>query len=281
MGEKAHDARAAGTMGAQYTRRDVAIRVDATTTVSGVLAAPAPGAGRARAAVILAHGAGADMNNAFLSAVHEGLAARGALGLKFNFAYTEAGRRVPDPPARLLATYRAAVAWLDAQPAARGLPRILGGKSMGGRIASHAAAAGDPADGLLFLGYPLHPAGKPEQLRDAHLAQVQAPMLFLAGTRDPLCDLALLAPVLERLGRRATLAVIADGDHSFHVRKSSGRDDAAATGEVIAAAADWIARRKPLAVKAPRPAPAPAAPRPKRSPGASSSSGRGGTKGRR
>jgi uncharacterized protein len=183
------------------------------------------------------------------------------------------------------------VAWLDAQPAARGLPRILGGKSMGGRIASHVAAAGDPADGLLFLGYPLHPAGKPEQLRDAHLAQVQAPMLFLSGTRDSLCDLALLAPVLERLGRRATLAVIADGDHSFHVRKSSGRDDAAATGEVIAAAADWIARRKPLAVKAPRPAaakratppqaPAPATPRPKRSPGASSSSGRGGTTGRR
>lgn len=257
--------------------------------MSGVLAAPAPGSGRARAAVVLAHGAGADMTNAFLSAVHEGLAARGALVLKFNFAYTEAGRRAPDPPARLLATYRAAVAWLDAQPAARGLPRLLGGKSMGGRIASHVAAAGDPADGLLFLGYPLHPAGRPEQLRDAHLAGIQAPMLFIAGTRDALCDLELLAPVLARLGRRATLAVIADGDHSFHVRKSSGRDDAAATGEVIAAAAEWIARRRPLALKAPRPdaagratpPPASTSSRPKRSPGASSSSARDGTKGRR
>ncbi|MEO6462179.1 MAG: alpha/beta family hydrolase [Candidatus Eisenbacteria bacterium] len=289
MGEKAHDARAAGTMGAQYTRRDVRIRVDATTTVSGVLAAPAPGAGRARAAVVLGHGEGADMTNAFLCAVHEGLAERGALVLKFDFAYTEAGRRAPDPPARLLATYRAAVAWIDAQPAARGLPRILCGKSMGGRIASHVAAAGDPADGLLFLGYPLHPAGRPDKLRDAHLAQVQAPMLFIAGTRDPLCDLELLAPVLARLGRRATLAVIADGDHSFHVRKSSGRDDAAATGEVIAAAAQWITRRKPLALKAPRragaaratPSPPPPTSRPKRSPGAWSSSARDETTPRR
>jgi predicted alpha/beta-hydrolase family hydrolase len=274
-------------MGAQYTRRDARIRVDAAITVSAVLAAPAPGAGRARVAVVLGHGAGADMTNAFLSAVHEGLAARGALVLKFNFAYTEAGRRAPDPPARLLATFRAAVAWLDAQPAARGLPRILGGKSMGGRIASHLVAAGDPADGLLFLGYPLHPAGRPKQLRDAHLSAIAAPMLFVAGTRDPLCDLALLGPVLERLGRRATLAVIEDGDHSLHVRKSSGRDDAAATAEVIAACAQWLAKRKPGAVTEPRRASAAGAtkgteePRPAPSPKPSSSSARGGTTRRR
>ena len=288
MEEKERSARAAGGMGAQYTRGDVRIRVDATTTVPGVVCAPAPGAGRARVAVVLAHGAGADMTNAFLSAVHEGLAARGALVLKFNFAYTETGRRVPDPPARLVATFRAAVAWLDAQPAARGLPRILGGKSLGGRIASHLAAEGDAVDGLLFLGYPLHPPGRPGQLRDAHLAAITAPMLFVQGTRDPLCDLSLLAPVLERLGRRATLAVIEDGDHSFHVRKSSGRDDRAATEEVIAAASQWLARRKPLPIRAPRraaaagakpEAPAKAQPsaRPKRSPKPSSSSARGGT----
>ena len=249
---EADDARGAGTMGAQYTRTDVVIRVDATTSVSGVLAAPAPGAGRARSAVVLGHGAGADMTNAFLSAVHEGLAARGALVLKFNFAYTEARRRVPDPPARLLATYRAAVAWLDAQPAARGLPRILGGKSMGGRIASHVVAEGDPADGLLFLGYPLHPAGRPQQLRDAHLAAAAkiAPMLFITGTRDELCDLELLKPVLERLGRRATLALIDDGDHSFHVRKASGRDDRAALAEVIEHGARWLSARKAKAARA-------------------------------
>jgi predicted alpha/beta-hydrolase family hydrolase len=262
------------SMGAQYTRRRVRIRVDPATVVSGVLAGPRAGAAGplAHVALVLGHGAGADMTNAFLSAVHEGLAARGALVLKFNFAYTEAGRKAPDPPARLLAAFRAAAAWLAGRPAARGRLRVLGGKSMGGRIASHAVALGDPAcDGLLFLGYPLHPAGQPAKLRDTHLAAIRAPMLFVAGTRDPLCDLALLRPVLARLGRRATLAVIADGDHSFHVRKSSGRDDAAATAEVIDAAARWLAR-----LRVSRPASAKGGSR-RGSPAPSSSSARGGT----
>jgi hypothetical protein len=262
-------------MGAQYTRRSVRIRVDAATTVSGVLAGPKPRAAAtlplAGVAVVLGHGAGADMTNAFLSAVHEGLAARGALVLKFNFAYTEAGRKVPDAPARLVATYRAAAAWLARRPEARGRAFVLGGKSMGGRIASHLVALGDRADGLLFLGYPLHPAGRPEQLRDEHLAAIRVPMLFVTGTRDALCDLALLRPVLAKLGRRATPALIEDGDHSFHVRKSSGRDDAAATAEVIAACAKWLARRS---ASASRPARAAGA---RRSPGDASSSGRGGT----
>lgn len=256
------------------------LRVDATTTVGGVLAAPRRGGGPlAGVAVVLGHGAGADMTNRFLSAVHEGLAARGALVLKFNFAYTEAGRKAPDPPARLLAAYRAAAAWLAARPAARGRALVLGGKSMGGRVASHLAALGDPADGLLFLGYPLHPAGQPAKLRDAHLGAIRAPMLFVAGTRDPLCDLALLAPVLRRLGRRATLAVIADGDHSFHVRKASGRDDAAAIAEVIEAAARWLARRRPLSAS--RRAPTAGGRPARRSPAPSSSSARGGTTRRR
>ncbi len=239
-----------GAMAAQYTRRRVRIRVDAATTVSGVLAGPNGERGTAAGAlplagvaVVLGHGAGADMTNAFLSAVHEGLAAQGALVLKFNFAYTEEGRKAPDSPARLLVTYRAAVAWITARPEAKGRALVLGGKSMGGRIASHVVALGDPADGLLFLGYLLHPAGRPEKLRDAHLADVRVPMLFVTGTRDPLCDLTLLRPVLKRVGRRATLALIADGDHSFHVRKSSGRDDAAATAEVIAACGKWLGRR--------------------------------------
>ena len=270
--------RRAGAMGAQYTRRRVRIRVDATTVVSGVLASPraAARAPLAHVALVLGHGAGADMTNAFLSAVHEGLAARGAVVLKFNFVYTETGRKAPDPPARLVATYRAAAAWLAARPEARGRALVLGGKSMGGRIASHLVALGDPAAGLLFLGYPLHPAGQPAKLRDTHLPAISVPMLFVEGTRDPLCDLALLAPVLARLGRRATLAVIADGDHSFHVRKSSGRDDAAATAEVIAAAARWLARiRAPRRPRAAGGARSPAGPR---SPTPSSSSGRGGTR---
>ncbi len=251
MAKRASGARSErGAMGAQYTRRRVRIRVDAATTVSGVLAGPKALRATAAAplplrgvAVVLGHGAGGDMTNAFLSAVHEGLAAQGALVLKFNFAYTEAGRKAPDSPARLLATYRAAAAWLAAQPAVRGRALVLGGKSMGGRIASHVVALGDPADGLLFLGYPLHPAGQPEKLRDAHLADVRVPMLFVTGTRDPLCELTLLRPVLAKLGRRATLVLITDGDHSFHVRKSTGRDDAAATAEVIAACVKWLVKR--------------------------------------
>jgi len=257
----------------------VRIRVDAATTVSGVLAAPRTSAGAhplAHVALVLGHGAGADMTNAFLSAAHAGLASQGALVLKFNFAYTEAGRRAPDPPARLVATYRAAAAWLAARPEARGRALVLGGKSMGGRIASHLVALGDRADGLLFLGYPLHPAGRPATLRDAHLDTIRAPMLFVAGTRDALCDLALLRPVLARLGRPASLVVIADGDHSFHVRKSSGRDHAAATAEVIAACVRWLARlaNPAAATNASHPAPATGE---RQSPAASSSTARGGT----
>jgi len=259
-------------IGAQYTRRAVRIRIDEATTVSGVLAVPKGAGALSGVAVALAHGAGADMTHPFLSAVHEGLAARGAVVLKSNFPYTEAGRKAPDAPAKLLATARATAAWLAARPEAKGRALVLGGKSMGGRIASHLVALGERADGLLFLGYPLHPAGKPGSLRDAHLAAVACPMLFVEGTRDPLCDLALLRPVLARLGRRATLAVIDDGDHSFHVRKSSGRDDAAALAEVIDASARWLAERAPAT--APRPVPRGRA-RP--SPDAASSSDRGGT----
>ncbi len=211
--------------------------------MSGEFARPAKGA--PSEAILLAHGAGADMNHPFMRAVHEGLAARGALVLRFNFAYTEAKRKAPDRPPVLLDTMRAARDALLARPEARGLKLVLAGKSMGGRIASHLVALGEPADGLVFFGYPLHPAGQPTKLRDAHLNDVPCPMLFLEGTRDPLCDLALLRPVLKKLGRRAALHVIDDGDHSFHVRKSSGRDDAAALEEAIDAAAAWIAKLKP------------------------------------
>ena len=113
---------------------------------------------------------------------------------------------------------------------------------MGGRMASLLAAEGYPCDGLLFLGYPLHPAGKPEQLRDAHLKDVRAPMLFVQGTRDTLCDLSLLRPVLTRLDGRATLHEVRGGDHSFEVRKSDGRSEEEVVSEVIGASADWIAK---------------------------------------
>lgn len=179
------------------------------------------------------------MDNPLLVAVAEGLAARGHAVLRFNFAYHEKGSKRPDPPKKLLAAYRAAADEMRARSKAK---LVIGGKSMGGRMASLLAAEGYPCDGLLFLGYPLHPAGKPEQLRDAHLKDVRAPMLFVQGTRDTLCDLSLLRPVLTRLDGRATLHEVRGGDHSFEVRKSNGRSEEEVVSEVIGASADWIAK---------------------------------------
>jgi predicted alpha/beta-hydrolase family hydrolase len=116
---------------------------------------------------------------------------------------------------------------------------IIGGKSMGGRMASHLAAAGAAVDGLVFLGYPLHPAGRPDRLRDAHLPRIRVPMLFLTGTRDALCELALLRRVLAPLPS-ARLQVIDDADHSFAVRRSSGRGSDAVLGELVDAIDDWL-----------------------------------------
>src|SRR5213594_1738226 len=168
--------------------------------VSAVVALP-PGFRRPgrTPAVILAHGAGSNMTNPFLSSVHAGLAREGLIAVKFNFPYTEARRRAPDPRPVLQRCYRAVV---DAVLGDRRLapPWVaIGGKSLGGRIASYVAADGAPVRGLLFLGYPLHPAGRPEQLRADHLPGVALPMLFVQGTRDALCDLERLRPVLARL----------------------------------------------------------------------------------
>ncbi|MGH7731243.1 MAG: alpha/beta hydrolase family protein, partial [Candidatus Eiseniibacteriota bacterium] len=149
----------------------------------------------------------------------------------------------PDPEPVLFATVRAAVA--AGRDAAAGLPIVAGGKSMGGRMTSRAAAA-EPLEGvagLVFLGFPLHPAGRPGVSRADHLAQVGLPMLFLQGTRDTLADLGLLEPVIERLGEGATLRVIEGGDHSFHVLKRSGRTDEQVLDELAAAVAAWIEER--------------------------------------
>ena len=229
-------------MGAQYTPKTIEARidVDGTTSVRAALTLPAP-SGKLKVALAIGHGAGSNMDQPILVRLADALAREGALVLRFNFAYTEKGRRSPDRPPVLVATWRAAAAWLSARPEAKGRPLVLGGKSMGGRIASHLAALGDRCDGLWFLGYPLHPAGQPEKMRDAHLADAPCPMLFLAGTRDDLCDLALLRPVLERLGARATLHVVEGGDHSFAVLKSSGRTAAEVEQELIDASVDWLA----------------------------------------
>src|SRR5262245_30607163 len=214
----------------------VTIAVDAKLRVSALLQAPP----QARACYVLAHGAGAGMTHAFMAAVATELAQRGIATLRYQFPYMEQGGKRPDPPKLAHATVRAAVS-----EAARLLPRLplfAGGKSFGGRMTSQAQAA-DPLPGvrgLIFLGFPLHPAGKPSQERGRHLSDVQIPMLFLQGTRDALADLNELQPVCAALKDGATLRLFEEADHSFHVPKRSGRTDAQVMADVMNALAAWI-----------------------------------------
>jgi predicted alpha/beta-hydrolase family hydrolase len=218
------------------------ITVDDTARVSGLLLAPPTPA----ACYVLAHGAGAGMTHPFLSTIARGLADRGVATLRYQFPYMEQRRKRPDPPALAQAAVRAAC-----EEAARLLPAIplvAGGKSFGGRMTSQAQSAAPLASvrGLLFLGFPLHPPGKPSTTRAEHLAKVKVPMLFLQGTRDEFADLSLLKPVVEALARRATLHLVEHADHSFHVPAKSGRKDAQVMTELLDAAETWI---KPLATK--------------------------------
>jgi predicted alpha/beta-hydrolase family hydrolase len=208
-----------------------------TGEVSALLLRPP----QARLLLVLAHGAGAGMRHAFLESIAERLAARRIASFRYQFPYTEQGRRAPNPPAVLIATVRAAVG--AAAEAAPDLPLLAGGKSMGGRMTSRAAstAALPGVRGLVFLGFPLHAAGRPSRERGAHLADVDLPMLFLQGTRDKLADLDLLRPLCADLGPRATLHVVDGGDHSFHVPKRSGRSDADALDELADRIESWTA----------------------------------------
>jgi uncharacterized protein len=207
-------------------------------SVSALLLAPTD----ARACYVLAHGAGAGMTHAFMTAVAQGLAARGIATLRYQFPYMERGSRRPDTPRVAHAAVRAAV--VEAAQRLPGLPLFAGGKSFGGRMTSQAQAASPlpGVRGLVFLGFPLHPAGKPSDERAAHLFDVDIPMLFLQGSRDDLASLELLEPVVAKLGAKATLAVLADADHSFHVPARSGRKDAQVLAEVLDAFAGWLAR---------------------------------------
>jgi predicted alpha/beta-hydrolase family hydrolase len=196
---------------------------------------------KARALLVYAHGAGAGMRHAFMETSCEKLAARGIATLRYQFPYTEQGKRAPNPPAVLTATVAAAVR--NGSKLARGLPLFAGGKSMGGRMTSLAASEGKLLDlrGIVFFGFPLHAAGKPSADRGAHLADVECPTLFLQGTRDKLAELELLQPLCRDLGARATLHIIEDGDHSFHVPKRSGRGDNEVLEEIADTIASWAA----------------------------------------
>src|SRR5437773_1834564 len=206
--------------------------------VSGLLVRPPD----ARLLYVLAHGAGAGMRHPFLEAVARALAEQKIATLRYQFPYMEQRARRPDPPAVAAATVRAAVA--EAARIAPGLPLVAGGKSFGGRMTSTAQAEAPLPDvrGLVFLGFPLHPPGRLGDSRAEHLVQVQTPMLFLQGTRDEFADLKLLRPVVKRLGERATLHLVEDGDHSFHVLKRSGRTDGDVMGELVGTIADWTGR---------------------------------------
>jgi predicted alpha/beta-hydrolase family hydrolase len=192
-----------------------------------------------KACLVLAHGAGADMHHPFMAALAGDLAEFGLATLRFQFPYTETKGKRPDPPALCHATIRAAVA--TAHSLAPELPLFAGGKSFGGRMTSQAQAetALPHVRGLVFFGFPLHPPKQPSIDRGAHLSQVKIPMLFLQGTRDALAELSLIEPLVQRLGKSATLTRLADADHSFHVPARSGRTDEQVRKEMIEVFATW------------------------------------------
>ena len=204
--------------------------------VSALLTRPA----QPRACFVFAHGAGAGMTHAFMKAVALGLAERNVATLRYQFPYMEKGSKRPDPPGIAHAAVRAAVA--TAAQYCPGLPLIAGGKSFGARMTSQAQAKAplQGVHGLTFLGFPLHPAGRPSQDRAEHLFEMQIPVLFLQGTRDNLASLDQLKPVCKQLGKRATLKLFADADHSFHVPARTGRKDAQVLDDVLDALAAWL-----------------------------------------
>ena len=214
------------------------IQVGDRGCVSALLIRPS----RARACFVFAHGAGAGMTHPFMASVAAGLGERGVASLRYQFPYMEKAGRRPDPPAIAHEAVRAAVA--EAGRRCAGLGMIAVGKSFGGRMTSQAQAKSPlpGVRGLAFLGFPLHPAGKPSSARAEHLSDIQVPMLFLQGTSDKLAEPNLIAPVVAGLGPSATLHRIEGADHSFHVPARSGRNDRQVMDEILDALSAWIGR---------------------------------------
>ena len=216
--------------------QQLAIEIANGGSVSALLIRPA----EARACFVFAHGAGAGMSHPFMETFATGLGERDIASLRYQFPYMEKGSRRPDPPAIAQAAVRAAVA--EAGLSCPGLPLIAGGKSFGGRMTSQAQAVAPlpGVRGLAFLGFPLHPAGKPSSDRARHLAEVHVPMLFMQGTRDKLAELTLLEPVIASLGPSASLHLVREADHSFHVLARSGRNDREVMKEILDTFSTWI-----------------------------------------
>ena len=188
---------------------------------------------------VCAHGAGGNMKDRATYAAASELRRRGFGVVRFNFLYKERGSGRPDQMPKLMETFAAVVEHARRELGPRH-PLVIGGRSMGGRAGSMLAADGFDADGLLLLAYPLHPPGKPEQLRDAHLPKIRMPVICFSGTRDPFCTPELMERVLKKVTTRWEMHWLEGADHSFHVLKSSGRTDAAVLEEVGAASADWL-----------------------------------------
>jgi predicted alpha/beta-hydrolase family hydrolase len=219
-------------MTAQSLKLDIAH----AASVSALLLRP----DNARACFVFAHGAGAGMSHPFMETVAAGLCDRGIATLRYQFPYMEKGSKRPDAPAVAHAAVRAAVK--EAARCCAGLSLIAGGKSFGGRMTSQAQAIAPlpGVRGLAFLGFPLHPPGKPSTSRAAHLSELKIPMLFLQGTRDEFAEMSLLEPVVKGLGGLASLHVVQDADHSLHVPARSGRNDREVMNEVLDAMSAWI-----------------------------------------
>jgi predicted alpha/beta-hydrolase family hydrolase len=217
------------------TAQGLKLDIENGSSVSALLVRP----DHARACFVLAHGAGAGMSHPFMETVAAGLCDRGIATLRYQFPYMEKASKRPDAPAVAHAAVRAAVA--EAARRCDRLPLIAGGKSSGGRMTSQAQAMAPlpGVRGLAFLGFPLHPAGKPSTARAAHLSELKIPMLLLQGTRDALAEMSLLEPVVKGLGVLASLHVVQDADHSFHVPARSGRNDREVMREVLDALAAW------------------------------------------
>lgn len=212
-----------------------------TGKVSAVLSGPDQPADSNKTGVVIAHGAANDMNNSLIVAVADGLASAGYTTLRFNFPYKEKGRKSPDAEPILIRTWQGAVTHMlgnERFPVDR---VVAAGKSMGGRIASQLVAADQMAvAALIFLGYPLHAPGRTDKLRDSHLYEIKIPMLFFAGTRDPLCNMEKLRQVLHRLTGQFDLEIVEGGDHSFKLAKSSSRSQETVHRQVVEKCLQWL-----------------------------------------
>ena len=214
--------------------------IGGVTEVSAVLGVPQWWPTGMRNGVVLAHGTSRDLSDPVLEHLQRELTDRRCLTLRFNFPFGEAGRKRPDSPAVLRRTFQAAIAVLSRDPTAAPAHLFLGGKGLGGEVAAELAAARVRADGVFFMGFPLHPQGKPEQPSSAHLFRIISPMLFLQGDRDRRCDLDVLRKVLTRVGAPTTLQVLEKADQHFKVLKKSARTDEQVQEELLAYLDAWI-----------------------------------------